>query len=252
VLAVNLATFPRMFRWMLTRLSRRAEGVRPQETDPRILNLNATRIAFIDSTLLVAGEASALEAVLARLDRGEEPGSAGAGDRAAASPAKTRPLLDPAWRDQFDLYGSMVNRNGSVEALLLKQEASWRSSDLRGGKDWAVERPLAELPPDGELLRARFGIDFRSSDRALAVIEADCASAAGAASWVAVLAERLRYWQEVRLAEHGVRMTVRESTSGTTARVEAELDGLEGWIDSLAAGLFREPGEADRPSPVSR
>lgn len=242
VLAVNLATFPRMFRWMLTRTSEQEAKGRPGTGDPRILNLGTTRAAFFESTLLVAKEPAVLATVLARLDRDQERRKDG-----TELSLPSRDLLGLAWREQFDLYGAIRNQDGALEAWLAQQDGEWDKSEPR-----AVE---ASLPVPGELLVVRFGVDFQSADRALAVIEADCASQAGAEAWAAALAEHLRHRQATRWAGYGVRTRVSSSRSGVTAHVGAEIEGLEGWIDSWATGLLsatapaREPSAFEQPVP---
>lgn len=259
LVAVNLASFPRLIRTLVRQVARSAEGEVARERhrgyEIEVLGPGGA-LSFAGSTLLFASEPELMRRALDRLEDGPEPGSmtalaaAGTGD------------------DRWDVRGALLDLDGGLGDLLagLLPPAADPSPGA-GAAPGAVRRPILEAPerpagfeadagaggagaagppnvaaepPPPSAERATFGVDVVTGDRIEAELRLDCASAADAREWLARLDQAARRLE----SGHGaLAARVDGTVEGAQLRAAIELTGVAGWLESAIAAWMAETAD---------
>lgn len=239
LVALNLASFPRLIRTVVRQIARsgEAEGEVARERhrghEIEILGPGGA-LGFAGSTLLFASEPALMRRALDRLDDGPEPGP-------------MAPFAPGGAGGRWDVEGTLLDHDGGLGDLLAGLMAPGADPAPPGAEPPGLEAPLAlEAPPVAAerpapaVESATFGIDVVSGDRIEAELRLDCASAAGAREWLTRLEEAARRLE----AEHGrgaLAARIDGTVEGARLRAEIELTGVGAWLESAVAEWMAEP-----------
>lgn len=245
--AVNFRSFVRPIRMIFEFAAERDETARIRpHGEHRLLGLERNAwICFVDGTLYFSGSPSALEAALDRLDRGE------------VNRLWTAEIPEGDW----DVAGTLEEGSHMIEEILawsLDPKASLDDLERRAreaekvaegdgtetAEDAPADHPLPRLDPrlgdpDEVVGELAFGADIRSADAVTVVFHLELQSAEWAERYAEVLREK---WQERadRVAEEGLDLGYDVRVEGSKVVGEADLVGLEGWIERKADELVEE------------
>lgn len=272
LVALNLATFPRMIRMMVGQIARAEDEGGPARERYRGYDIDvfpdSPALAFAGSTLMVATRPEAVRRAIDRLEDGPEPGAmtellaadedgrwdvrgavldrdGSLGGSLAEALPRARPATeaDPA-PEALEATepvpgGAGVSLPGSVRVLEAPATVPGQGTDPASGADEAT----GTAPP---VERLTFGVDVVTADRIEAEIRLDCASEAGAREWLARLEESLRHLETA----HGrglLSTRITGAVEGGRLHAEIELTGVDAWVESAATEWMEEPPEDDWP-----
>jgi hypothetical protein len=226
VAALNLGFLARIIGWVVTREAEKDHRLRELRGHRVVLEESAA-LAFLDGTMLLAGDLEAMERLLERIDAGGAEGELLEAEGAAADPTPGAPTSG-----DWDLYGRIDNRRGDFE------------NAMTGLTEWLGADPV---PLEGTVEEAVFRVDVVTAETLEAELVLDVTSEAAARAWLRALDEHraaLEYEVlEIELDRHA---------TGRRVRAEWKLQGLDQWLAGLLVTTFEEAearAEAD-PGPV--